>query len=147
MELISIIIGLIIGALVGFAVAWQWASAKAKQKGKSLSRSEQELKIILAQQAQHHIASSKESIEAIQLRLDQLTNNMQQYESSLQVGSDDNDKTSYFAEHTSLFLRNNKTIKASNDKLNLGDAPPRDFASAGSGLFVGDVSQGKTAKK
>jgi uncharacterized membrane-anchored protein YhcB (DUF1043 family) len=147
MDFISIIIGLVIGSIIGFAIAWQIASSRAKQKGNKLSRSEQELKTILAQQANHHIESSKESIEAIHMRLQQLSNNIQQYESSLQVGTEENDKASFFGEHASVFLRNNTQTKASNDKLNVGDAPPRDFANNGSGLFVGNVAKEKSVDK
>ncbi|MFC4702011.1 ZapG family protein [Glaciecola siphonariae] len=147
MDLISIVVGALIGVVIGFIIAWQWASIRANKKGANLSRSEKELKTILAEQAHHHISSSKESIEAIQLRLEQLTNNLQQYESSLQVGSEENDKVSFFGEHASVFLRNNKSVKASNDRINVGDAPPRDFANNGSGLFVGNVAENKTLNK
>jgi uncharacterized membrane-anchored protein YhcB (DUF1043 family) len=147
MDFLSVVIGIVIGSIISFAIAWQMATARAKQKGNNLSRSEQELKTILAQQAHHHIESSKESIEAIQMRLQQLTNNIQQYEASLQVGTEENDKATFFGEHASVFLRNNSSVKASNDKLNVGDAPPRDFANNGSGLFVGNVAKDTNENK
>lgn len=147
MDLLSIVTGLIIGLVIGFLCAFIWAKAKKTEKTNSLSSSERELKIIYAEQANHHIVSSKESIDAIRLRLDQLTNNIQQYEASLQTSNDENDNASFFGEHASVFLRNNKGSQASNDKLNVGDAPPRDFANNGSGLFVGNVAQDKSVNK
>ena len=147
MDILSIVIGLFIGLVIGVGIAWPLATAKANRKGANLSRSEQELKTILAEQAHHHIESSKESIEAIQLRLDQLSNNLQQYQTSLQVGSDENDKASFFGEHASVFLRNNKSASASTKLNTVSDAPPRDFANMGSGLFVGNAAQDKSANK
>lgn len=147
MEFVSITVTLLIGIVIGMAGAWTWANARAKQRNKSLSLSEKELKIIFAQQASRHIETSKESLDAIRLRLDQLTSNIQHYEASLQVGTEENHKVSYFGEHAGLFLRNNKTPQASNDKLSIGDTPPRDFANNGSGLFVGNVVQDKSANK
>lgn len=147
MDLVSIVVGLVIGIIIGSVVAAVLVNSRAKQKRKSLTRSEQELKAILAQQASLHIESTKESIDAIYLRLEQLTNNIQQYESSLQVGTEDTDKLSFFGEHAGVFLRNNNLTKASNDKFNVSDAPPRDFANNGSGLFVGNVAQDKSTNK
>nr|WP_136251824.1 DUF1043 family protein [Ningiella ruwaisensis] len=147
MDIVSIIIGLVIGLAIGFIVAWQWQSAQAKKKSLNLTRSERELKTMLAQQAQHHIEASRESIEAMQLRLEQLSANIQQYESSLQVGTEETDKVSFFGEHAGMFLRNSTKDKASNDASNVSDAPPRDFANNGSGLFVGSVIKNESANK
>ncbi|WP_371194927.1 ZapG family protein [Glaciecola sp. SC05] len=147
MDLLSIVVGVVIGIIIGFVCALLWSNAKAAKKGSNVNRSELELKTIFAEQANHHIEASKESIDAIHLRLEQLTSNLQQYEASLQVGNEENDKTSFFGEHASVFLRNSKSSKASNDKLNISDAPPRDFANNGSGLFVGNVNKDKSANK
>ncbi|WP_395340648.1 ZapG family protein [Ningiella sp. W23] len=147
MDLLSIVLGIIIGLSVGSIVAWNLSAASSKKKSSQLSRSEQELKVMLSQQAQHHLDSTREAIEAIQLRLDQVTQNMQHYEASLQLGEDETQGTSFFGEHASLFLRNNKTTKISGDRNKIGDAPPRDFANKSSGLFVGNVAEDESANK
>ncbi|MBT1452470.1 DUF1043 family protein [Glaciecola sp. XM2] len=147
MEIVSVIFGVVVGVVIGVAVAWQWANIKAKQKGADLVRSEQELKTILAQQAHHHIESSKESIDAIRLRLEQLTNNLQTYEASLSIANEETDKASFFGEHARMYLRNHTPVSSSSDSANQGDAPPRDFANNGSGLFVGNISNQKSANK
>jgi len=147
MDFVSIASGIVIGLIIGFLLALVWTSARKSSKSVSLSNSEREVKAIFAEQANHHIASSKEAIDAMQLRLEQLTINLQQYEALLQVGAEENEKVSFFGEHTSVFLRNSKSAKASDQKLSVSDAPPRDFANKGSGLFVGNVAEDKTVNK
>lgn len=147
MELSSLLIGLVIGLALGFGAAWIWQRKQENQKGEALVRSEQELKTILAQQAHNHVEASKESIEAIRLRLEQLSNNIQTYESSLNIANEEGDKASFFGEHTRVYL-NNKPGNA-NQKITSTrtDAPPRDFANAGSGLFVGNIGEQESANK
>jgi uncharacterized membrane-anchored protein YhcB (DUF1043 family) len=147
MEVIIALIGVLVGLAIGFAVSWPLASAKAKRKGADLVRSEQELKTILAEQAHHHIESSKESIEAIRMRLEQLTNNLQTYETSLNVSNEESDKASFFGEHARMYLRSNTKVPSTIDKPNETGAPPRDFANNGSGLFVGNISNKESANK
>jgi uncharacterized membrane-anchored protein YhcB (DUF1043 family) len=147
MEVIIALVGVLVGLVIGMAVSWQWANAKAKRKGADLVRSEQELKSIIAQQSHHHIESTKESIDAIRMRLEQLTNNLQTYEASLNVTNEESDKASFFGEHARMYLRNNTSTSRSNDKPNDTGAPPRDFANNGSGLFVGNVPNKESANK
>jgi len=143
---ITIAISSLIGFALGLLVAFIWKKASSNTTTSGLSHSEDEMKTIFVEQARHHIETNKEAIDAIHARLEQLVNNTQQFESSLQIGNESNDKTAFFGEHASVFLRNSKRSPASSLSENR-EAQPLDFSSKSSGVFVGNATESKTVNK
>lgn len=137
MDLLAISIGLIVGVIVGFAIAWFWTNSTASAKKSAESRSESELKGLLALQAKNHLDVTRQSIQNLENELNRLLNSVKEYEQSLDVSNEDYSKNTFFGEHASMFLRNtdssaNKTTMTENI-----DDQPKDFANSGSGVFVG----------
>jgi hypothetical protein len=137
MDLLTLFIGLLIGLIVGFAIAWFWANSLAESKISTIQNPEEELKALFALQASSHLQTSKEAIQSIEHDLASLRNNVAEYEKLLTDNTQDYSKTTFFGEHTSMFLRNaesksNKSIRSEHP-----DNQPKDFANSGSGVFRG----------
>ena len=137
MDIVTLLVGLGIGALIGFVVAWFWSSSVTKAHSKANTQTEVELKSLLEQQAQGHIQSSKGSLNNIENELNALRQSIAQYEQSLQPSESDGNSTPFFGEHASLFLRNTgeNDVPVHNDS---SEAQPKDFANNSSGLFAGN---------
>jgi len=137
MDILTLIIGLVIGILFGFIVAWMWASANAKTKYKANNASEAELKALLAQQAQNHLHTSKTSLNTIERELSALRQSLDRYDQTLNTPESDEAAMPFYGEHASVFLRNNTQIDSADQVDATSDAQPKDFANNGSGLFAG----------
>jgi len=137
MDFLTLIIGIVIGIVFGFSIAWVWASANAKAKGIATTATEAELKALLAEQANEHLRRGSESIERITDELEALKSSMIQYEQSLSTPLQDESRSSFFGEHAGLFLRNTKPVVGKSSKHEYTEDQPRDFSSGASGLFVG----------
>ena len=106
------------------------------------------MKEILAQQAQHHIHQTRQSLESIESQCDVLKQQIEEYEMLLTQGNDSEDsKVPFYGEQATTYLRNNlkKSDKARVKRV--ADTQPRDFANSGSGLFVGRSEQNNAEKQ
>jgi hypothetical protein len=137
MDLFALFIGIVIGLIVGFALAWVWSSLAAKAKKTVEESVEKELKGLLAQQAKNHLDVSRESIRTLEAELSRLLTSVKDYEQSLSVTTEDYSKNTFFGEHASMFLRNNEIKPQKTISVKSNDDQPRDFANSGSGVFVG----------
>jgi len=140
MDLVGFFIGAGVGLLIGFLVAWVWASSLTKAKATASSSTEAELKNILSQQARNHLEASRGSILTLESELNRLLQSVKAYENSLTSASEDDAKSTFFGEHASMFLRNSDEKVNNDPSKELVDNQPKDFANAGSGVFVGSSS-------
>lgn len=141
MDLFTLFIGLIVGLILGFAVAWFWANSMVQAKKSVVKSTEAELKELLKQQAKSHLQTSRETIQTLESELKRLLNSVTEYENTLSATSEDYTQNTFFGEHASMFLRNtdsksSKTIAPKKDP----DNQPKDFANSGSGVFVGSAA-------
>lgn len=137
MNVVEFLVGVGVGLLIGFAVAWVWANSLTKAKVSASSSTEAELKSILTQQAKSHLEASRGSIQTLESELNRLLTSVKAYEQSLTSASEDYTKSSFFGEHASIFLRNSDE-KINKDSIKeLVDNQPKDFANSGSGVFAG----------
>jgi|GEM_PF-143263 len=138
MDLMQIIIGVIIGAVVASAIFFIMLRAQGKSADKA-GHSEAELKAILAAQARVHLDSSAALIGEIESKAHQLKEQLQNYEQSLASGDikEDDSQSSFFGEHASVYLRNSTKKDKKDPALANTEAQPRDFSGNSSGLFVG----------
>ncbi|MFC3121302.1 ZapG family protein [Agaribacter flavus] len=146
MDAISVLIGLIIGLLVGAAVAWKISQNQAASKSQQMASSEAELKALLAQQAQSHITTTKSAINTLKQQVEHLNNSILSYETSLSQPSQRGEKSNFYGEQASIFLRNSSVEVNKPPKSEIENAQPRDFANDSSGLFVGKEREEKVIK-
>lgn len=146
MDVVTLLVGFGIGALIGFVVAWFWSSSVTKARSKASTQNEAELKSLLEQQAQGHIQSSKGCLNNIENELNALRQSIARYEQTLQAPESDENNMPFFGEHASLFLRNNSQAneEVHNDS---SEAQPKDFANNGSGLFAGNSASSSADAK
>lgn len=137
MDLISLLVGLLLGLIIGCSGAWLWNKSAQKGKASATQESEAELKALLAEQAKSHLHANRAAIQNIEKELKFLSNSVTKYESVLNESAQEFPSSTFFGEHASLFLRNtdNSTVKFV-EKQNTQDQP-KDFANAGSGVFDG----------
>ncbi len=144
MELLVSLALLVVGLIIGFFVGRFF---QQKQGAGSAAQTEKQVKEILAQQAQHHIHQTRQSLESIESQCETLKQQIDEYETLLeQGGEEEGSKVPFYGEQATTYLRNN--LKGSDkSKVNrVSDTQPRDFANSGSGLFVGG-SDKNTAEK
>lgn len=139
MELLSILIGLIVGLVLGALVMYLYISKTGGSNAKK-EQSEAELKSILAVQARDHIESSHSLINQIQQDTQRLQAQLEAYEASLSASEFQEDETraSFYGEHASVYLRNTVKAEKTPKLAASAEAPPRDFSNDASGLFAGN---------
>lgn len=142
MDITTLVIGLLIGLIFGFAGAWAWLNASGNAKRNAINTTETELKALMAQQAATHLDTTRQSINSIETQVRALKQSISQYEQALQAPEADQPQSAFFGEHASVFLRNT-SVKAVKDDFDASGtahdgSQPRDFANNGSGLFVGN---------
>ncbi|MGQ8365265.1 ZapG family protein [Glaciecola sp. 1036] len=146
MEPISIVVGILVGLAVGGIAGYKVAAGKANNKSAQIAETETEIKQLVAQKAQVHIASSREAIESMQVQLQNMQNKLNAFEANLQESNNADSSNAFFGEHTSLFLRNSKDLSAVERSAQTTEAQPLDFSNSGSGLFVGNSNEEKLTK-
>ena len=147
MDLLTLFIGLIIGVVIGFAIAWFWTQSIANNQKVAVKSTEVELKNLLAQQAQSHLQTSRESIHALESELERLLASVTEYESTLSTNTEEYTQNNFFGEHASMFLRNTEIKSDRAIAPKDPDNQPKDFANSGSGVFVGSVAAKTVNKK
>lgn len=140
MDLLTLFIGVVIGLILGFAIAWFWSNSLAKANKSAVKTTEAELKKLLTQQAKNHLQASRETIESLELELKKLLNNVTEYENSLSDSTEDYTQNTFFGEHASMFLRNAESKSNKSLAPKHPDNQPKDFANSGSGVFVGSAA-------
>lgn len=147
MDFVALIVGAVVGLIIGFGIAWIWASSVAANKNSHSQNTEDELKALLAQRANHHLQTSKASVQSLQQELGNLLSSINDYENSLVQSNEDQTKSTFFGEHASMFLRNTEHKSGKSIKLETPDNQPKDFANNGSGLFAGNAVIGSENSK
>lgn len=144
MELLVSLALLVVGIIIGFFVG---RFAHSKTSVNSSAQTEKQVKEILAQQAQHHIHQTRQSLENIEGQCEILKNQIEEYEALLNQGSsDDQPKVPFYGEQATTYLRNNLKSSEKSTLKKVSGTQPKDFANSGSGLFVGSSEQ-STADK
>ena len=144
MELLVSLALLVVGLIIGFFVG---RFAQSKKGAGNAAQTEKQVKEILAQQAQHHIHQTRQSLESIEGQCDVLKQQLEEYETLLDQSGDDNDsKVPFYGEQATTYLRNNLKGSDGSKVKRVSDTQPKDFANSGSGLFVGGSSE-NTAEK
>ncbi|MDO6537130.1 DUF1043 family protein [Alteromonas stellipolaris] len=144
MELLVSLALLVVGLIIGFFIG---RFVLTKTGGNNAAQTEQQVKEILAQQAQHHIHQTRQSLESIEGQCETLKQQIEEYEALLTQSSDDEDaKVPFYGEQATSYLRNNLKSSEKSKVNKVSDTQPKDFANSGSGLFVGGSEQ-STADK
>lgn len=135
-------VGLIIGFFVARYIYTRDDGAKAS------AQAEKNIKEIMAQQAEHHIHQTRQTIDAIESQCEALRQQVEEYDALLTQNLDDDvPRVPFYGEQATTYLRNNlKSTEKAKQKVK-PDTQPRDFANAGSGLFVGNAEQSAADKK
>lgn len=148
MDFLALFIGILLGLIIGFGLAWFWATAHNASKTASAQNTEAELKGLLAQQAQNHLQNTRNTIQNLERELANLSQSVTHFEQSMSTPASDDKHSAFFGEQTSLFLRNTEHKPSKTITNKSSDAQPRDFANNGSGLFVGaPVSEEQQAQE
>ena len=145
MELLVSLALLVVGLIIGFFAGRFF---QQKQGAGNAAQTEKQVKEILAQQAQHHIHQTRQSLESIESQCETLKQQIEEYETLLEQGGDEEDsKVPFYGEQATTYLRNN--LKGSDkSKVNrVSDTQPKDFANSGSELFVGGSEQNNAEKQ
>lgn len=144
MDVVTLLVGVIIGILMGVFAAVIWQRTNATENQALNSSNEADLKTLLAQQAHSHISQTQQSVLKLEQELTLLKASVTQYENALTVNDIDDTQSSFFGEHAGVFLRN--STKSDNKYISekSSDAQPKDFANNGSGLFVGQAATNDT---
>lgn len=136
------IIGLLLlvaGGVIGFFVARYFFDGD-QSRAKTPSN-EQQVKELMAQQANGHIEQSREIIDTLQTQCENLSQQLDNYQSLLNSANQEEgtEQLSYFGQDADLIIRN----KLANQKRKRvpAESQPRDFSSGGSGLFDGSKNQ------
>ncbi|MEC8374089.1 MAG: DUF1043 family protein [Pseudomonadota bacterium] len=145
MELLVSLALLIVGLVIGFFVGRFF---QQKQGVGNAAQTEKQVKEILAQQAQHHIHQTRQSLESIENQCEVLKQQIEEYELLLEQGSDEEgNKVPFYGEQATTYLRNNLKQSDKARVKRVSDTQPKDFANAGSGLFVGKTEQNNAEKQ
>lgn len=137
---------LVVGLIIGFFVARYVYTKSSSQQAVEIA--EKNVKEMLAQQADHHIHQTRQSLSAIESQCQALRQQVEEYESLLSQSLDeDAPKVPFYGEQASTYLRNNLQGKEKTKPPHVSDTQPRDFAKEGSGLFVGRTGQSDADKK
>lgn len=140
MEIFISIALLIVGAVIGFFAAKYWYGKGASKT--SVEQAEQELKALLAQQAEHHVFQSRQFVDGVEKQCRDMREQLDNYEKLLTPNQTEaQPAVPFYGEHASNYLRNTLNRDAKLHKASSTDTQPRDFAAAGSGLFVGQAEQ------
>lgn len=124
---------LLCGAIIGFFIGLFFSK---RQTGTTSGlHLEKEIKSMLSEQGQIHVNECRQVLEAMAQQGERLKQQLDHYEELLATPEDDDDspQLSYFGDQASAYLRNKgKPRKQENQA---ADYQPRDYPSAGSGLF------------
>lgn len=137
---------LVVGLIIGFFAA-RFLYVE-KQDGAASKTAVADVKAVMTQQAEHHVFQTKQTLQSLQHQIETLNEQLQDYESQIQPQEDESDipKMSFFGEQATTLLRNtHKMNKKSQSKT--ADEQPRDFANAGSGLFVDEKIRSNDPKQ
>ncbi|MBU2977702.1 DUF1043 family protein [Alteromonas sp. C1M14] len=136
---------LVVGLIIGFFAAR--FAYKRNGNATPTKQAEQNIKALMSQQASHHLHQTKQTVEAIEKHCETLQQQIADYETLLsQTDEDEDPKVPFYGEQASTYLRNNiKGREKATEKVT-PETQPKDFANAGSGLFVGTSGQ-STAEK
>ena len=144
MELLVSLALLVVGLIIGFFAGRFF---QQKQGAGNAAQTEKQVKEILAQQAQHHIHQTRQSLESIESQCETLKQQIEEYETLLEQGGDEEDsKVPFYGEQATTYLRNNMQGREKSKPAPVSDTQPKDFANASSGLFVGNAGR-STAEK
>lgn len=136
---------LVVGLIIGFFVARYIYTKSSSQQAVEVA--ERNVKEMLAQQADHHIHQTRQSLSAIESQCQALRHQVDEYESLLgQSMDEDAPRVPFYGEQASSYLRNNMQGKEKSKQPHVTDTQPRDFAKDGSGLFVGTNGQSAADK-
>ncbi|AXR05487.1 ZapG family protein [Salinimonas sediminis] len=134
---------LVVGLIIGFFSA---RYVYTKEGGsKATKQAEQNVKEIMAQQAEHHFHQTRQTVEAIESQCQTLRKQVEEYEALLKQGTED-DSVPFYGEQASTYLRNNIKGREKASIQTVSGTQPKDFASASSGLFVGSPGQSVAQK-
>ncbi|GGW81113.1 ZapG family protein [Alteromonas halophila] len=137
---------LVVGLIIGFFVARYIYTKSSSQQAVEIA--EKNVKELMAQQADHHIHQTRQSLSAIESQCQTLRQQVEEYEALLGPNADeDTPGVPFYGEQASSYLRNNLQGKEKAKPAHVADTQPRDFAKEGSGLFVGGNSQPAADKK
>ncbi|QJR80228.1 DUF1043 family protein [Alteromonas pelagimontana] len=137
---------LVVGLIIGFFVA-RYQYTRDGVAGKANKTAEQNIKEIMAQQAEHHVHQTRQTIESIEKQCQSLKQQVDEYETLLVQNTDeDAPRVPFYGEQASTYLRNNLKGKEKVQIQSVSATQPKDFANTGSGLFVGSAGQ-STAEK
>lgn len=141
MEPISLVSGIVLGAIIGGAGAWFAAQSQTKSRSKHLAQTEAELKELFSQQANQHLSTTKEAVASIQTQLEAIKSQITHYESNLSAKQEENSSDTFYGEHASVFLRNTQQPRAQQRIPDSTEAQPKDFSNQSTGLFAGTVGE------
>ena len=145
MELLVSLALLAVGLIIGFFVGRFF---QQKQGAGNAAQTEKQVKEILAQQAQHHIHQTRQSLEAIENQCEVLKQHVEEYENLLEQGTEEEQsKVPFYGDQATTYLRNNLKGSDKAKVKRVSDTQPKDFANSGSGLFVGGSGQNNAEKQ
>ncbi|BFT29279.1 hypothetical protein D210916BOD24_04550 [Alteromonas sp. D210916BOD_24] len=145
MELLVSFALLVAGLIIGFFTGRFF---QQKQGAGNAAQTEKQVKEILAQQAQHHIHQTRQSLASIASQCETLKQHIEEYEMLLEQGGDEDDsKVPFYGEQATTYLRNSLKGSDKSKVQRVSDTQPRDFANSGSGLFVGGSEQNNADKQ
>ena len=126
---------LAVGLIIGFFTARYLYVEKYENDTNKASVAD--VKAVMTQQAEHHVFQTKQTLEILQHQIDTLRHQFQDYEDQFisQEDNTDKPKMSFFGEQATAMLRSNHKMDKKNRQTVAGEQP-RDFANAGSGLFI-----------
>ena len=145
MELLVSLALLAVGLIIGFFVGRFF---QQKQGAGNAAQTEKQVKEILAQQAQHHIHQTRQSLETIENQCEVLKQHVEEYENLLEQGAEEEQsKVPFYGDQATTYLRNNLKGSDKAKVKRVSDTQPKDFANSGSGLFVGGSGQNNAEKQ
>lgn len=130
---------IVVGAIVGFFIAKYFADKKIAAQEEKLGESTQ--KEIMVQHAFDHIGESRQIVQSLQAKCQQLTEQLDSYESVLSASQEEAEgsKLSYFGEHATAYIRHQQNTQKREHKT--AEFQPKDFSSESSGLFDGSKKE------
>ena len=137
---------LAVGLIIGFfAARFIYVEKKDTTANKTAVA---DVKAVMTQQAEHHVFQTKQTLQSLQHQIETLNDQLQDYESQLQPQDEETDvpKMSFFGEQATAMLRNTHKMNKKSPKEAAGEQP-RDFANAGSGLFVDEKERSNDPKQ
>ncbi len=136
---------LVVGMVIGFFISKFLTDKKMAEQESKLN--DNSLKEIMANNAAAHVNQTREIVEALQSKCQDLSQQLDAYENVLQSsqsGGSEDEKLSYFGEDAAMYIRN----RQAKQKRKRSDAEfqPRDFSNESSGLFDGSNNDKVVAK-